>query len=112
MRQDKSGGSSWYRCNTAADDSTEDSRQPCVSGTRRILVDVMVAQLSRVQDRAVVLQRSTRQELEEEISSCLLIHLGESSLMLGMSCAEGRGCKRLEWLHHSRHDFISHLRVE
>jgi len=57
-------------------------RQPCVSGARRILVDVMVAQLSRVQDRAVVLQRSTRQELEEEISSCLLIHLGESSLSL------------------------------
>lgn len=53
-------------------------RQPCVSGARRILVDVMVAQLSRVQDRAVVLQRSTRQELEEEISSCLLVHLGES----------------------------------
>ena len=106
-------GSSWYRCNTAVDDSMEDMPSTvCVSGIRRILVDVMVAQLSRVQDRAAVLQRSTRQELEEEISSCLLIHLGESSLMLGMSCAEGRGCKRLEWLHHSRHDFISHLRVE
>jgi hypothetical protein len=47
------------RCNTAADDSMEDMPSTvCVSGTHRILVDVMVAQLSRVQDRAVVLQRS------------------------------------------------------
>ena len=32
--------------------------------------------------------------------------------MLGTSCAERRGCRQLEWLHHSRLDFISRLRVE
>ena len=47
------------RCNTAAYDSMEDMPSTvCVSGTGRILVDVMVAQLSRVQDMAVVLLRS------------------------------------------------------
>ena len=44
VRQDKLGGSSWFRCNTAANDSMEDMPSTvCVSGTHRILVDVMVA---------------------------------------------------------------------